>query len=53
MKALALELTERRAACVVLVPFGQNRFFKTRVRAMAYAMLQRAAGCKAIIFPGV
>jgi len=53
MKSLALAMQEKRATCVVLVPFGKNRFFKYRVQAIAYATLQRAAGRKATIFPGV
>jgi len=47
MNALALELRQRRASCVVLQPMRKPRFYKSR----AVVALQRAAGRVAFIFP--
>lgn len=51
MKALAIELRQRRASCAVLVPFRKTRFYKSRAVALAVVNLQRAIGRPAFIFP--
>ena len=51
MKALAIEMRQRRASCAVLIPFRPTRFYKSRAVALAVVALQRAAGRVAFIFP--
>ncbi|MDE2202719.1 MAG: hypothetical protein KGJ38_08325 [Burkholderiaceae bacterium] len=51
-KTISLELDESQCRYAVIVPFQPRRYFKTWMRARAYALVQRATGRLAYIIGG-